>query len=81
MPALGPTMIAFAVLIPLAACDLTQKPQTLTVRASVPRAQQHFSPTAPGVSVQAPAESNGVGSERSIRLYGPGVSRQRQTRV
>ena len=92
MPALGPTAIAFAVLVPLAACDLTQKPQTLTVRAGLPVnlvPQQHFpAPTTPGVGVQAPGEPNGgasmatdIGSERSIRLYGPGVSRHRQTRV
>jgi hypothetical protein len=92
MPALGPTAIAFAVLVPLAACDLTQKPQTLTIRAGVPvtlAPQQHFSaPAAPGVGVRAPGEPDGgasvgtdIGGDRSIRLYGPGVSRHRQTRV
>ena len=77
--------LAAAVLIPLTACDLTQKPQTF---AAQPVAAQRI---APGVVAGAPAarvdmqdssasESTGV-SERSIRLYGPGVSRSKQTRI
>jgi hypothetical protein len=81
-------VLTVAVLVPLAACDLSQKtPETLTLRAGA--AQQQFAvPIAPSLGLQAPTETqSGVvpetsaGGERSIRLYGPGVSRKRQTRV
>lgn len=90
MAAIALPVIALAVLIPLAACDVSQRPHTTTVRtgsAAVSAVPQHgSSPGLPGIGPQAPAESNGgsgaeVGGERSLRLYGPGVSRKRQTRV
>jgi hypothetical protein len=82
--------LALAVLIPLAACDVTQTPRTTTVRtgsASVSAVPpQGASAGSPGISPQIPAEAYGnggpeAGGERSLRLYGPGVSRKRQTRV
>ena len=68
-----------AVALGLTACDLSQKkPETTTaVRAA------HVSATPAAPAMQAPARSPGdsAGSERSVRLYGPGVSRKRQTRI
>ena len=70
------------------ACDVSQKtPQTGTVAPSAA-----VVPAVPGTVVvgrdaQTSPETpflSGVGAtsgERSIRLYGPGVSRKRQTRV
>ena len=70
------------------ACDVSQKtPQTVTAAPSAV-----VIPAVPGALVvgreaQIPAEmpfGSGVGAtsgERSMRLYGPGVSRKRQTRV
>ena len=71
----------------VAACDLSQKtPETVTPVTV-------FNPIGPaatvpiGRDVQPGAETplpDGVGAsvgERSIRLYGPGVSRKRQTRI
>jgi hypothetical protein len=92
MAALALPVIAIAVLIPLAACDVSQRPHTKTVRtgstsvSAMP--QQGSSPGVPGIGSPAPAEPHGgaamgteVGGERSLRLYGPGVSRKKQTRV
>ena len=91
MRAPGLPVIAVAVLVPLTACDLTQKPQTLALRAGIPVEvvpQQDVSAPIVPETLQAPGEPYGgaavgtdVGSERSIRLQGPGVSRKRQTRV
>ena len=80
---------ALAVLVPLTACDLSQKePETLTLRAGAAAHQQFAAPVAPRLGSQAPTEMQGgvlpetsAGGDRSIRLYGPGVSRKRQTRV
>jgi hypothetical protein len=84
--------LALSALIPLAACDLTQKPQTVAVRATTssvsetPRVEAP-TPGAPQVEMQW-ADANGhaqAGSnrdaERSLRLQGPGVSRDKQTRI
>jgi hypothetical protein len=91
MAALALPVIAVAVLLPLAACDVSQRPHTSTLRtgsAPVPAIPQAGS--LPGLSLgsQTPPEPYGgaatgteVGGERSMRLYGPGVSRKRQTRV
>ena len=71
----------------LTACDVSQDaPQT--IRAALPR-DAGVTPAAPTRIDSLPASAtggNGGGtgtgaSERSIRLYGPGVSRKRQTRV
>ena len=92
MAAITLPVIAVAVLIPLGACDVSQRPHTQTVRtgsssvSAMP--QQGSSPGVPGIGSPAPGEPHGaaatgteVGGERSLRLYGPGVSRKRQTRV
>jgi hypothetical protein len=77
--------LAIAVAL-VAACDVSQKtPQTGTRSAVV-------IPPAPGALVvgreaQIPADTpfgSAIGAtaeERSLRLYGPGVSRKRQTRI
>ena len=83
---------AVAALIPLTACDVSQKPETFTLRvgpASVMlEPYQNFAvPAEPGVKVPSPVDTQGgaapgvLSGDRSIRLYGPGVSRKRQTRV
>jgi hypothetical protein len=71
--------------IALCACDLSQtKPETMRTALS-----RVFAPGAAEVR-RAPAEAErdsaaprlGITTtDRSIRLYGPGVSRKRQTRV
>jgi hypothetical protein len=90
LPVVGIAMLA------LTACDLSQrKPET--IRAVLPHgAAMHEAPRPIGsiplppahANVHAPyaREGNAVGvegavGERSIRLYGPGVSRKRQIRV
>ena len=93
MPAHVLPVIAIAALVPLAACDLSQKkPETHALdagSAGSPTAvhEQRFPSTAdPGL--QTPAEAYGAApagneakGERSIRLYGRGVSRKQQIRV
>ena len=81
-------VLSLAVLIPLAACDVSQTPRTSTVRtgsgAGSVMPQQGSLPGSLGSSTQAPVESYGGGAtegERSLRLYGPGVSRKAQTRI
>jgi len=65
-------------LLTLTACDLSQK-KPETIKAALPPAHANVrAPDAPGGS--ATGVENGA-AERSIRLYGPGVSRKRQTRV
>jgi hypothetical protein len=90
---MAPSALPFIAIAALAlgACDLSQtKPQTeaaLPVRAgatqSIPDALE-----AARAAVQGPASSRGSATgvesgagERSIRLYGPGVSRKRQIHV
>ena len=93
MPARALPVIAIAALVPLAACDLSQKkPETRAGdagAAGTPTAvhEQRF-PPAVDPELQAPAEAYGAApggseakSERSIRLYGRGVSRRQQIRV
>ena len=79
-------------LLTLSACDLSQK-KPETIRASLPHAQSTQTlpsslgglPLPPAQAPQARgASATGVekgAGERSIRLYGPGVSRKRQIRV
>ena len=81
-------VLSLAVLIPLAACDVSQTPRTTTVRtgsAAGPVTPQQGSLSGSlGSSIQAPVEAYGGGAtegERSLRLYGPGVSRKAQTRI
>lgn len=92
---MAPSTLSFIGLaaLTLTACDLSQqKPQTIrtTLPPGVGSAQAIPAPLASEqpsrAAVQAPAHGpaaggdNGAG-ERSIRLYGPGVSRKRQIRV
>jgi hypothetical protein len=79
-----------AVLMPIAACDLSQKPQTgsLRVGGAHTARQQTVVPPAPEFTGDSSSrrqeqaiESNEPRGDRSIRLYGPGVSRTKQTRV
>jgi len=59
------------------ACDISQKtPQT----GSFPTTTAIARPAATGPATAAEPSSDTVG-EKSIRLFGPGVSRKRQTRV
>ena len=72
-----------AALALLTACDLSQKkPETVATTVATKRVSD--SPGA-AIDVQAPvpqaANAEGSGSERSVRLYGPGVSRDLQTRI
>ena len=94
MRASGLAFIAVAALLPFAGCDLTQKPQTGAVRVGMPIVGTHgralSPPSAPEAAAGTPAQAQdqeettanaGARSDRSIRLYGRGVSRTRQTRV
>ena len=73
----------------ITACDLTQKPQTGSSSAAAIKAVPAVgaSPQAPTRALPAPADTAGVltdesaTGQRSIRLFGPGISRKRQTRV
>ena len=57
----------------------TAIPAALTLALSACDGSRHTPET---VSASVPgAAAAGAGHERSIRLYGPGVSRQRQTRI
>ena len=89
MTAAIPVVAALALgALGLSGCDLSQKkPETQarllsTGAAAVAEARVETS----GIAIQSAAPEVGasVGSasnERSVRLYGPGVSRKRQTRI
>ena len=92
MATLALPLIGIAALA-LTACDVSRmRPETTRAalqqngaNQAVPAPVGSSLSTAPA-SVQAPAASTGSGAatatgERSIRLYGPGVSRKRQIRV
>jgi ethanolamine transporter EutH len=68
----------------LSACDLSQrKPETISTMLATKRVGDS-SAAAAAVEVQPAPDSTAAessGFERSVRLYGPGVSRQRQTRI
>jgi hypothetical protein len=90
LPIIGIAMLT------LAACDLSQK-KPETIRAALPHAaathtvpqpigsapapSAHADPHAPGLRAGSATGVETAVGERSIRLYGPGVSRKRQTRV
>ena len=81
LPAALPIAAALAL---LNACDLSQKtPETIATTVATKRVSDSPAPAAAEVDAQVPqgASADGSGSERSIRLYGPGVSRDRQTRI
>lgn len=70
-------------------CDISRKtPEVVTLRAPVPMASPSPVPASPGGALNAPgapddsvsAESAAT-SDKSIRLFGPGINRKRQTRV
>jgi hypothetical protein len=81
-------------MLTLSACDLSQK-KPETIRASLPHGSTQTVPSAlavplppgpanvhaPGVGRGGPTGVEHGAGEGSIRLYGPGVSRKRQTRV
>ena len=83
--------LVIAVFVPLTGCDWSQKkPETRVVGAgsAMPavRSPQLTVPVSPGFGLQTERQGGvsigtEVGGEKSIRLYGPGVSRKRQTRV
>ena len=71
-----------ALAVALSACDLSQKkPETITTLV----VSQRVGDSGATAGEEAQADSEGAGpdrsGERSIRLYGPGVSRERQTRI
>jgi hypothetical protein len=62
----------------LTGCDLSQqKPETIDT-AVVTRRVGGDTPAAASEGIDGKTASEG---ERSVRLFGPGVSRQRQTRI
>jgi hypothetical protein len=70
----------------IAACDVSQKtPQTslpaATFNAVGPAGTVVIGRDAQGAADTLHARTGASVGERSIRLYGPGVSRKRQTRV
>jgi hypothetical protein len=82
----GLPLIGIAALL-LTACDLSQK-RPETMKPALPRdagvtqtAPASIGPTphSPAAGKNPDAQNGAV--ERSIRLYGPGVSRKRQVRV
>lgn len=86
-------MVLAAATMALAACDVSQKkPQiigavifadTPSSTAATPHGVESGAPVLNGAPVEirgsAPATPEAVGSERSTRLYGRGVSRRLQT--
>ena len=85
-------VFAIAALVPLAGCDLSQKkPETHASGAGAagsPMAvHDQRVPTTAQPDLQAPGDVNGAPAgpeatgERSIRLYGRGVSREQQIRL
>ena len=78
-----------AVALGLAACDLSQKkPETLPamIAAGAVANSAPLNTRAGAAGMQTPgregtASAESAGNERSVRLYGPGVSRKRQTRI
>jgi hypothetical protein len=86
-------IMAVAALIPLSACDVAQKPEMLTVRVgpapvTLEPHRDFAAPREPPAGLPDAADTHGraasgsvLSSDRSIRLYGPGVSRKRQTRI
>jgi hypothetical protein len=69
----------------ITACDVSQKtPQTGSAPSVTAPAVGIAGPVTVGRDLQVPGAAMTPGAtvgERSIRLYGPGVSRKRQTRV
>lgn len=68
--------ISLVLAMGLTACDPSQKKPEV-IDASVVTQRVGETPAA----VPAAAESASVREERSVRLFGPGISRQRQTRI
>lgn len=80
--------LALAASVTLACDDLTQKkPQTLSTIGDTVSALSASARAPAGGSVLAPVETRSVSDpdalpgERSVRLFGRGVNRQRQIRV
>ena len=78
------SLITLAALVPLAACDWSQKkPETLGVRGASANISAGGHEQAPGHLGESEAGTAGVvvGAERSLRLHGRGISRKRQTLI
>jgi hypothetical protein len=81
MIAKAPIGISFVLALGLAACDLSQQKKPEVIDTAV--VTKHVGDTAvaaPGAVGSGP-EAAGAGEQRSVRLFGPGVSRERQTRI
>jgi hypothetical protein len=63
----------------LAACDLSQK-KPETIATMLPTAQTAGTATQAASAARSAAPAQ-TADEHSVRLYGPGVSRERQTRI
>jgi hypothetical protein len=78
------SLIALAALVPLSACDWSQKkPQTLNVgegSSTISAGGHQHLPGQLGESEPGAAKVV-VGGERSLRLHGRGISRKRQTLI
>ena len=73
----GAWVLSLGFAIGLTACDLSQqKPETIDTTVVTKRVGD--SPVAAPEAIGGRSATEG---ERSVRLYGPGVSRQRQTRI
>jgi hypothetical protein len=78
------SLIALAALLPLSACDWSQKkPETLSVRGASSNISAGVHPHRPGQFGESEAGAPGivVGGERSLRLHGRGISRKHQTLI
>jgi hypothetical protein len=78
------SLFALAALVPLSACDWSQKkPETLGVRGGSSTVSAGGHQHLPGQLGQSETGATGVvvGGERSLRLHGRGISRKRQTLI
>lgn len=74
------TVVPAAFALGLSACDVSQK-MPETVSASLVTQRVGDASAEAQASADGKPTADAAGHERSIRLYGPGVSRQRQTRI
>ena len=68
--------ISLVVAMGLTACDLSQKKPEVIDTAVVTKRVGDTPAAAPET-----VEAGSANEERSVRLFGPGISRQRQTRI
>ena len=68
--------ISLVLALGLAACDLSQKkPEVIDIAVVTKRVGDT------AAAVPQAIETGSAGEERSVRLFGPGISRERQTRI